>query len=609
MIRIHVLAVVALAGSVFAQGPLAPTAGPGPTFKTLTQIEPRIPISSVPVTLSVRGSYYLTTNLFGVAFSNGITLATDDITIDLNGFSLVGVPTSLDGISTVVTPENVTIKNGVVRGWGDRGVDLSNAEGALLVDVKVVENGDDGALLGNSCHIVGCHSRGNGDNGFNLGNAVVAENCVAIDNSGDGFVLGAEPVVHDCLATRNLGFGFSSAIGGKFSQCVANDNIYGFWLFSENVLQGCVASYNTNVGMSVGSQSVIEHCTANSNGRGAVTNGAGFELNGENCRLTDNTSVGNDVGIRVTSVFGNNDIAGNVVMGNAESYVLTSSNKLQLLVSELPETIPWPAQVTLAGTLRGIPGANGITVASSDVTIDLGGQALIGVPGALSGINCSGISNLVVRNGTVRGWSTNGISAASVVGARYEDLILMENGGHGLDGGRRVVVENVVARDNGNDGIYIRNGGTLSHCVAHTNAQGGIDVDASGVIRECEADGNFIGFDIAAASLIENCVAQDNLYGIFAIADCVIRDNNCRQNETGINVTAGDNRIEGNSLADNDTGLRVGTGVSGNFIVKNTASGSTTNYGIAAGNAVGAIENVIGLVGFTNVSPWANFEY
>jgi len=59
-------------------------------MKTLDQIEPRTPISSVPFTISAPGSYYVTTNLTPGADQNGIVVAADNVTIDLNGFTLFG---------------------------------------------------------------------------------------------------------------------------------------------------------------------------------------------------------------------------------------------------------------------------------------------------------------------------------------------------------------------------------------------------------------------------------------------------------------------------------------------------------------------------------------
>src|SRR6478609_1827254 len=72
----------------FAQGSLTPPAGaPAPVMKSLSQIEPRTPVSSAPFTINQPGSYYLTTNLT-ISSGTAITIATNDVTLDLNGFAL-----------------------------------------------------------------------------------------------------------------------------------------------------------------------------------------------------------------------------------------------------------------------------------------------------------------------------------------------------------------------------------------------------------------------------------------------------------------------------------------------------------------------------------------
>src|SRR6266436_4671626 len=73
-----------LPSGLFAQGSLTPPGAPAPTMKTLQQIEPRTPISSVPVSILNSGSYYLTDNL-EVSYGDAIFISANNVTVDLNG--------------------------------------------------------------------------------------------------------------------------------------------------------------------------------------------------------------------------------------------------------------------------------------------------------------------------------------------------------------------------------------------------------------------------------------------------------------------------------------------------------------------------------------------
>jgi hypothetical protein len=103
--------------TALAQGSLTPLGAPGPTMKSLDQIEARKPISSTPFLITSSGSYYLTTNV-SVSSGNAITIGANGVTLDLNGFTISSTAPSAtgDGIQLSSSVRDVTIVNGHIRG-------------------------------------------------------------------------------------------------------------------------------------------------------------------------------------------------------------------------------------------------------------------------------------------------------------------------------------------------------------------------------------------------------------------------------------------------------------------------------------------------------------
>ncbi len=163
-----------------------------------------------PVTLSRSGSYILTSNLIIGNNTTGIFVRADNVTIDLNGFAIIGP--GFSGIGRGVEAEivlnrisfsNTTVVNGTIEGVGNTGVRLADtarvenvrvtgaglagidvSSGSTVTGNTVVDNGDFGISAGSGSMVNGNTVSGNGQQGLLLGTSSGYGNNVLTENNG-----------------------------------------------------------------------------------------------------------------------------------------------------------------------------------------------------------------------------------------------------------------------------------------------------------------------------------------------------------------------------------------------------------------------------------------
>lgn len=142
--------------------PPGPPGSEATRMKTLNQVEPRKLIEGIPFTISNPGSYYFAQNMYATSGITGILVESSDVNIDLCGFALIGTNGSFDGIRIQGSNENISIRNGSIRNWGQFGINGLHADDGAVIDVKAHRNGYGGILFGEGSMIAGCTAYGNG---------------------------------------------------------------------------------------------------------------------------------------------------------------------------------------------------------------------------------------------------------------------------------------------------------------------------------------------------------------------------------------------------------------------------------------------------------------
>jgi hypothetical protein len=253
-----------------------------------------------PVTLSGPGSYMLTSNLVVTdANQSALVLSGNEITLDLNGFALIG-PNTCTGLGSALVCDTagtgkgidggsrdfVTVKNGQVRGFASTGIELDDY--ARLENVTVRGNGGGGAILGTAALVLRAVVEANNLNGLQSDHYAAYLDSTARANQSNG-LSGNQGSIFRGNASYDNGI---DGIQGLFGTNVLHDNTaylnenYGMRSSAGGILTRNVVTSNGNLGFLLNSNAGYGHNVIYKSGTGVGTVSGGLNLGGNLCSDT-----------------------------------------------------------------------------------------------------------------------------------------------------------------------------------------------------------------------------------------------------------------------------------------------------------------------------------
>lgn len=271
------------------------------------------PPSVFPITISSPGSYALRSNLTVPGATPAITITADNVTLDLNGFSINGAGGAAVGIHGISAPDpaqrNITVRNGIVRNFAGDGINLQG-RGHTVQDIKASDNASTGITISEGSTVQRCVSTANSV-GIGTGTGCHVLQNVCSSNTVHGISVAQANTVSQNTCANNLSAGIEAQGRALLSENTCSFNDAGIDASGDATIKGNNCTANTTIGIGVVNDCFVLNNHASSNGS------IGIFAGGSRSVISDNicTKNGSD-GIKSAPANSRNVITRNACTGN-----------------------------------------------------------------------------------------------------------------------------------------------------------------------------------------------------------------------------------------------------------------------------------------------------
>lgn len=329
--------VLSSAVAVLIAGPLTPAGGaPASTYKTLSEVEPRIAINATntpgDATSTFRitqpGSYYLTGNIAGEPGKVGISIGASNVTLDLNGFTIANTGGAAIARSSALA--RIVVRNGTVTGSGNSGILLNTVADARVERVAAISNIGVGIFVGDRALVESCVAQGNSGGGIIAGDSAILTDCLAVNNTSpgigvaSGFSVGDNAIITRCTTTNHEFIGLEAGNNALITDCTARANNRGIDVGDTSQIRGCNAIASTTTGITAGVSASIIECNASSNGTTGISVANSSTVRG----CTVNSNTGSGIQASAATVIQNNMVSSNApgAIGAGQAGILCTAD-------------------------------------------------------------------------------------------------------------------------------------------------------------------------------------------------------------------------------------------------------------------------------------------